>query len=99
MVRITEHISHNLSGDLSVRNLAKTFNVSPSFLTHRFQKEVGISLHRYITQKRMIYARECIDAGKKPTKIFADCGYKDYSSFYKAYCDFFSMSPSAQGKK
>ena len=96
MVRITEHISHNLSGDLSVRNLARIFSVSPSFLTHRFQKEVGISLHRYIIQKRMIYARERIDAGGKPTKIFADCGYKDYSSFYKAYCDIFSLSPSAQ---
>ncbi len=96
MVQITRHIARNLAGDLSIQTLAKLFSVSPSFLTHRFQKDVGIPLHRYITQKRMIYARAQIDAGEKPTKIYADCGYKDYSSFYKAYCDFFSHSPSEQ---
>ena len=99
MIQITRYITKNLAGDLSVQTLAKVFSVSPSFLTHRFQKEIGISLHRYITQKRMIYARERIDNGDKPTKFYADCGYKDYSSFYKAYCDFFSHSPSEQVEK
>lgn len=94
LVQLTDYITQNLSGDLSIKALAKIINASPSYLTHRFQKEVGIPLHRYITQKRMIYARELIDSGEKPTKIYLDCGYKDYSSFYKAYCDFFSAPPS-----
>lgn len=98
LVQVTDHISRNLSNDLSIRNLSKIFSVSPSFLTHRFQKEVGIPLHRYITQKRMIHAWEQIASGREPTKIYPDCGYSDYSSFYKAYCKFFSVPPSIQTK-
>lgn len=99
LIQITKHISQNLSDDLSIPNLAKAMNVSPSFLTHRFQKELGISIHRYITQKRMIYARELIDSGYKPTKIYLKCGYKDYSTFYKAYCNFFHIPPSGLSEK
>ena len=92
--KVAEYISEHLSSNLNVELLAKTVNVSPSFLTHKFQKEVGISLHRYIVQKRMVYAKERIDLGERPSKIYVDCGYRDYSSFYKAYLNFFGVSPS-----
>ncbi len=94
ILEIIEYISQNLSRNLSVKSLAKIACVSPSFLTHKFKKEVGISLHRYIVQKRMVYAKERIDCGEKPSKIYEDCGYNDYSSFYKAYLDYFDFPPS-----
>ncbi len=92
--RIIEYVSESLESDLSVKALAKISNVSMSYLTHEFQKEVGISLHGYIVQKRMVYAKELIDSGEKPTKIYMECGYNDYSSFYKAYCLFHGIPPS-----
>ena len=91
--QIIEYVSNGLESDLSVQALAKIANVSMSYLTHEFQKEVGISLHRYIVQKRMVYAKELIDLGKKPTKIYTECGYNDYSSFYKAYRLFHGFRP------
>lgn len=93
---IIEYVSKGLESDLSVQALAKISNVSMSYLTHEFQKEVGVSLHRYIVQKRMVYAKELIDLGKKPTKIYTECGYNDYSSFYKAYLKFFNSAPSVK---
>lgn len=93
--RVTAHISENLSGDLSIDALAKLSNASVSFLSHTFQKKMGISLHRYIVQKRLILAKEKIAGGEKPSKIYRECGFGDYSSFYKAYLRYFSSPPSA----
>lgn len=92
--RVIDYVSKNLSGDLSIEVLARVASVSPSFLTHNFKKDVGISLHRYVTGKRMAYAKEKIDSGEKPSKFYTECGYTDYSSFYKAYYMFHGFPPS-----
>lgn len=97
--QIIGQISQNLSGDLSVETLAKIANTSPSCLTHNFKSEMGISLHRYIVQKRMMYARERIKSGEMPSEIAVDCGYNDYSSFYKAYIKYFGEAPTREKNK
>lgn len=98
MAVLLRYISDHLSGDLSVQALSARLNVSPSSVAQRFKKAMGISLHRYITQRRMIHGQNLILAGKKPSKIYSDCGYQDYSSFYKAYILFFGYPPSREGE-
>jgi methylphosphotriester-DNA--protein-cysteine methyltransferase len=39
------------------------------------------------------YLRELLRQGKKPTEVFSSCGYQDYSTFYRAYLQFFGYSP------
>ncbi len=92
--RILEYINENLDGDISIRAIAAAVNTSESTLTHCFKRELGISLHRYIIEKRLIYAKRLIAEGENPSKIYAICGYGDYSSFYKAYKKMFGASPS-----
>ena len=96
---LLQYIGEHLSADLSVEVLAKKMHASPSAVTHLFKKTLGISLHRYVTQRRLIYGQNLILAGGKPSKIYSDCGYQDYSSFYKAYVLFFGYPPSAEGKE
>ena len=95
---ITRYIAQHLSDDLTVDALAKRMSISPSGITHLFKKELGISVHQYVTQRRLIFAQSLLKAGKKPSKIYTDCGYKDYSSFYKAYIQFFGYPPSSEEK-
>lgn len=97
--RITGYISEHLSEDLTVATLAKKMNISVSGISHIFKKEMGIPVHRYVTQRRLIFAQSLLLTGKKPSKIYSDCGYKDYSSFYKAYCLHFGYPPSCEGKE
>ena len=94
--RLKAYVSDNLSGDLSVETIASAVNISSSGIIHSFKKELGISLHNYITQRRLIYARELIINGHQPSKIYTDCGYSDYSSFYRAYVKFFGRPPSKE---
>lgn len=92
--QILRYISTHLSENLTVEKLAKEMNLSPSAITHNFKKEMGISIHRYITQRRLTLAHNLLRSGEKSSKIYMDCGYKNYSSFYKAYLSFFRCSPS-----
>ena len=86
-------IDGHFTEKISVSDLAKKYFVSRSFLFSEFKRTFGISIHKYITQRRMIYAKMLLDEGKKPTDVFAACGYSDYSTFYKAYTKRFCCSP------
>jgi len=88
-----EYIENNLSTDLTIQNLSKVLGCSASALSHAFKNQTGISLHGYISQKRLALAKTLLDKGEKPTEIYLKCGYKDYSSFYKAYVKAFSVNP------
>ena len=94
--QLLRYISAHPSADLSVEALSKQMCLSVSGFTHLFKKELGITVHQYVKQRRLIYAQTLLQAGNKPTKVFAACGYGDYSSFYKAYMDFFGYPPSAE---
>ena len=96
---ILRYIDENLTKDISAENIAKYMNISSSTLSHIFKKHLGISLHQYIIQKRLITAQRLISEGGNPTTVCIDCGYGDYSSFYKAYVKMFGSSPSDAKKR
>lgn len=90
------YIDRNLCDRLDMERVAQAMNVSSSTLSHTFKREMGISLHQYVTEKRMIFAQRLLSDGALPTKIFTDCGFSDYSSFYKAYLKHFGRPPSGR---
>ncbi|MBQ7900800.1 MAG: helix-turn-helix transcriptional regulator [Clostridia bacterium] len=94
--RCVQYIDDNCFRQLSVEKIAAEINVSPSSLFHTFKAELGISLYKYITEKRLIYAHRLISSGEKPTKIYMQCGFNDYSCFYKAFVKMFGHPPSAK---
>ena len=90
------YIEANLSDKLSVAQIAARLYVSHSTLSHCFQREMGISLYRYVTQKRLLLACEQIERGMAPTAACSACGWADYSSFYRAYVKAFGRSPGTK---
>lgn len=91
---LADYISENLSDELNINLLSKKFLVSSSKIVHLFKKEFGISIHKYIVEKRLVRAKQLISQGKQPSRIYSDVGFGDYSSFYKAYVNFFGYPPS-----
>ena len=69
-------------------------HMSESAFAHLFKKELGMPPHKYIEEKRLYYAKHLISKGEKPSKIYSECGWSDYSSFYKAFRKMFGISPS-----
>lgn len=91
--RIVRYINQNLDKELTIQQLCSQFFISRAQLCRRFKKVTGTSVGKYVTAKRLIAAQNLIRQGKKPTEVYAACGYQDYSTFYRAYLQHFGYSP------
>lgn len=89
-----EFINQNLCKNISVPDIAAGFNVSTSGLAHTFKKEMHISIYKYILKKRLMLAHEKLLLGEPATQVASDCGFYDYSGFYKVYKKEFGTAPS-----
>ena len=94
LVKCIDYINENLFNDISIEKLAKNFNVSSSTISHAFKKEMNISPYRYILQKRLVSAQNRIANGDSATLVALECGFPDYSGFYKQYKKAFGINPS-----
>lgn len=89
-----EYINRNLGRPLSIREIAQVCSVSASSLSHIFKKEMYCPVHKFIVKKRLIRAYHRIAAGEAPTTAAVECGFQDYSGFYKQYKKAFGFPPS-----
>ena len=94
-----EYIAERLTENLSIENIARCLNVSPSTLMHTFKKNMNISIHKYIIKKRLILAHAKISDGEQATVAASECGFNDYSGFYMQYRKMFDMTPSTHMRK
>ena len=86
---INEHYSENLSLD----DLANRFFISKYHLAREFQRLVGTSVHRYIVQKRLVMAKQMLSSGKPSSEVYQNCGFGDYSNFYRSFKAEYQISP------
>lgn len=86
-------IAEHISDELSLEELARVCYVSKYHLSHAFTKEVGVSVYRYITLKRLLMARQLLSAGEPAGQVCTCCGFSDYTSFYRAFKTEYGMSP------
>lgn len=92
------YIDENLSNELRLDIIAEAAGVSASSLSHRFRKELRISVYRYISEKRLSAVRQYMELGV-PLGIAAErSGFKDYSGFFRLYKNYYGECPSATAK-
>ena len=90
---LAEYIEKNLEGNLSLEHLAEVFYVSKYHIAHTFKDHTGLSIHQYITKKRLTACREAILGGSEITQAYLMFGFGDYSSFYRAFKKEYGISP------
>ncbi len=95
---IVRFINQNLSAPLSLELLSEQFYLSKVHLNRLFRQAMGTTIWEYITLKRLYIAKEMLDHEHRPTEIYADCGFRDYTTFFRAYKKHFGASPSAHMK-
>ena len=93
IVQIISYINDNLYKELSLDSLCEKFYISKSQLCRSFKKATASTVWEYITVKRLVFARELIESGLNPTQVYRQCGFSDYSAFYRAYKSHFAVSP------
>ena len=91
--RILRYIDANIEEPINAESIAAEFYVSVSWLAHVFRSHLGISLMRYINQKKMLYAQQLIWQGCPPTEVAVRCHFENYATFYRQYKKILGRSP------
>lgn len=95
IVSILKYLNLHLSQSFSIDDLARQFYISKYYMMRRFKAETGHTIHGYLTEKRLLLAREKIAAGTPLSQVSEACGFGDYSTFSRAYKKRFGVSPNA----
>lgn len=90
---ILTYINEHLTSDLSIDALAQTFFISKYYMMRLFKAETGYTIGNYISYKRLLLAKELIANGSPITEACFNCGFKDYSTFSRAYKSLFGKAP------
>ena len=94
---VLRYMEAHLCDDLVIDHLAEHFFVSKYHLMRLFHKETGSTIHAYLTQRRLLMARDLIKRGTSATDACYRSGFRSYSSFTRAYGKHFGTTPT--GKK
>lgn len=90
---VLQYIEGHLEEDLSLDQLAQTFFVSKYHIAHIFKDNLGLSIHQYIMKKRLAACRDAIVGHTVISEAYLSYGFKDYSSFYRAFKREYGLSP------
>lgn len=93
IVKVLSHINSHLTEDISIDGLAEQFYTSRYYLMHSFKEQTGYTIGNYLSTKRLLFARELILGGTSMTGACFACGFKNYSTFSRAYKKQFGQSP------
>lgn len=91
---ITGYIREHLTEDLSLERISRDLYLSKYYIAHLFRENTGLSLHQYITKKRLSACCEAMLTGDNITVIYQKFGFNDYSSFYRAFRKEYHTSPA-----
>lgn len=92
--KVITHITSDLSADLSLKALAGRLNVTSSYLSSLFRKEVGVTLTDYVNQQRIAHARHLLLNTSYPIKSIAQqCGIADLNYFVRMFKRIVGVTP------
>lgn len=97
--KIFDYVNQNLFSDISLKSLSDKFFLSQSQINRIFKKHTGVPVGKYIVSKRLLNARYKLHLGASAIKVSEECGYTDYSVFYRAYKNQFGCPPKSQKQK
>lgn len=91
--KLTAYIEDHYASRITVDALARKFYVSSSTISHLFKQKMGVSIYRYVTQRRLISAKNLISEGIALEQVATKVGFSDYSAFYRAFKQEYGISP------
>jgi AraC-like DNA-binding protein len=96
---VLTYINNHYSQPIRIENLARSFGVSISYLSHEFARFTNRSVYEYVLYRRVMLARQQMLGNESLNTIAYDCGFNDYSNFLRSFTKIVGVSPSQYRKQ
>lgn len=91
--QVIRYITEHFSEPLTLEDIAAEFFVSKSYLNRHFKAYTNSTVYAYIMALRLTHARRMLREGIPAVEAGRECGFSDYSTFYKAFKTQTGLSP------
>lgn len=96
IARAIDYMHAHLEQDISLDELAKTVNISPSHLRRLFKQATGMAPHQYLIDLRVNRAKELLLTGSfSVNEVAAEVGFADQSHLHRHFKRIFGVTPKA----
>lgn len=100
VLKAIDYIHENYMHDISVNRIALELNVSNSYLSQLFKRELGITIINYIISFRIQKAKELMSSGNELiSNIAIKVGYYNEKQFSKMFKKVTGLSPTEYKKR
>lgn len=90
---IKRYLDSNFSRTVNLDELSREFFMNKYSLCHLFKSETGITISDYISLKRIAAVRQLLQDNSL-NEIYRQCGFNDYSAFYRTVKKYTGLKPS-----
>ncbi|MGK9176030.1 AraC family transcriptional regulator [Yokenella regensburgei] len=95
MRRAVEYLQAHYHQPVSVLDVARAVGLSEFHFMRLFQSSTGLSVHRFLTQIRLIRAKSLLARGVSASQTAQDVGFFDQSHFSRTFRIHFGVTPGA----
>lgn len=88
-----EYIGNHLDEDITLAEIVRRSAMSKTCFCSLFSSVTGTSFKSYLNSQRIKKAAELLSAGEKISQVCTRCGYSDFSTFYRNFKKYMSVSP------
>ena len=93
--KIKDCLKRHATENVSLDQLAEEVYISKYYLCRFFKEHTGISPKQYVSVMRIHHARTLMAQGLPLTAVYEQCGFSDYSSFYRTFTKVTGITPGA----
>ncbi len=91
--KVSTYIEQNIAQQILVEDLAEQVHMSKYYFLRKFKELTGVTVHAFLTDKRLIKACELLKKGENISTVYHMCGFSDYSSFLRNFKATFGVAP------
>lgn len=95
IVKIYKYIHDNINKKITLDSISKEMHLSKEYLARIFKEITGNTITNYITEQKMLLAKELISAHDMPLASVANnLGYENYHYFSRIFKKHFKVTPT-----
>ncbi len=92
---IIDYLTDNISSDINLDYLSDKFFINKYYMCHSFKKKTGLTIKEFMNTQKITKAKRLLSSGADIMTLCYDCGFNDYSTFYKTFKKLTGKSPKA----